>query len=97
MVSTGPARPSGARRASRRVLVFLATRPRWVTPVLAALLLVVGLATSGPASALALLLVAGLLAWLASLSWPLVDPQGRLLRGAAVVALVVLALTRLPG
>jgi hypothetical protein len=91
----GPVDGRRAQRRSRDVLIGVARRPRWLLPVLAAVLLVTGLATQGLASALALVAVAGLLAWLASHSWPVIDPQGRLLRVAAVVVLVAVALSRL--
>ncbi|MDP9408618.1 MAG: hypothetical protein M3P95_12360 [Actinomycetota bacterium] len=81
--------------ARRQWLIAVASRPRWLLPVLAAVLLVAGLAGSGLTSALALVAVAGLLAWLASHSWPVIDPQGRLLRVAAVVVLLAVAVTRL--
>ena len=92
MGERGPTGGSGAAR--RRWMLAVVSRPRWLLPVLAAVLLVAGLAGSGPTSALALLAVAGLLAWLASHSWPVIDPQGRLLRVAAVVVLLAVAVTR---
>ena len=95
MSERGPADGRRAQRRSRDALVGVAMRPRWLLPVLAAVLFVTGLATRGPASALALAGVAALLAWLASHSWPVIDPQGRLLRVAAVVVLLAVALTRL--
>lgn len=95
MSQRGPADGQGAQRRSRQALVRVAERPRWLLPVLAAVLLVTGLATSGAASALALTAVAALLAWLASHSWPVIDPQGRLLRVAAVVVLLAVAVSRL--
>lgn len=90
--------PSGRRSFPQRstpLLLALASRPRWVVPLLAAVLLVVGLAVSGLAGAVALLVVAALLGWLAALSWPVTDPQGRLLRVSAVVVILLVALSRL--
>ena len=94
MTEGGPAHGRGVHRRSRRALLGVAARPRWLLPVLAAVLLVTGLATTGPVSAWALIAVAGLLAWLASHSWPVIDPQGRLLRVAAVVVLLAVGLSR---
>lgn len=81
-------------RRSAPLAVGLASRPRWLVALVAVALLLTGLATSGPLAVVALLLLAGLLGWLASLSWPVTDPQGRLLRIAAVAVLVGVAITR---
>jgi len=83
------------RERSQGRLAAAAARPRWMLPVLAAALLVTGLASSGPMSFVALVAVAVLLAWLAMASWPIIDPQGRLLRVAAVLVLLAVAVTRL--
>jgi Family of unknown function (DUF6703) len=71
------------------VLLWLHQLPRWLAPVLAVALLVTGLAVGGWAGAIALFGLAAVLAWLASLSWPQLSAQGRLLR-IAVIGLVVL-------
>ena len=92
MVSSGPLR---RHRSGARLLLALATRPRWVLPVVAAVLLVGGLAGSGPFAVTALVAVAALLGLLARHSWPLIDPQGRLLRVAAIVVLLLVALAKL--
>jgi hypothetical protein len=90
--------PAGGRRDFERrsapMAFGLASRPRWLVALVALALLLTGLATEGPLAVAALLLLAGLLGWLASLSWPVTDPQGRLLRVAAVAVLVVVALPR---
>jgi hypothetical protein len=54
-------------------------------------LLVTGLAVPGWPGAVALVLVAAFLGWLAALSWPRLGPGPRLLRVAAVVGLLVIA------
>jgi hypothetical protein len=81
-------------RSSARPLVLLHQLPRWVVPILAAGLLVVGLAVPGWAGAAALVLVAAFLGWLAALSWPALNANGRLLRLAAVAGVLVLAVIR---
>jgi hypothetical protein len=78
-------------RASARPVVFLSQLPRWVVLVVAAGLLVTGLAVKGWIGAAALVLVAAFLSWLAALSWPATDRNGRLLRLAAVAGVLVLA------
>jgi O-antigen ligase len=87
----------GASRARQTVeqrsavpLLFLRQLPRWVLPVVLAVLLITGLTVHGIGAALALAAVALVLGWLAALSWPRLSPRGRLGR-AAVVALVLVA------
>ncbi len=77
--------------ASARPLVLLHQMPVWLVPLLLAALLVTGLAVPGWAGAAALVLVAGFLGWLASVSWPGLGPGPRLLRVAAVAGLLVVA------
>ena len=63
----------------------------WLVPLVLAGLLVTGLAVPGWLGALALVLVAAFLGWLAALSWPRLGPATRLLRVAAIVGLLVIA------
>jgi hypothetical protein len=79
-------------QSSARPLVWLHQQPVWFAPVLVAVLLIIGLAVAGWLGAIALVLVAGFLGWLASLSWPRVGTAGRLLRLAAVAAVLVVAI-----
>ena len=79
-------------RSSARALVLLHQQPVWLPPVVVAMLLLVGLAVPGWLGALALILVAVFLGWLAALSWPRVDRGGRLLRVAAVAGVLVVAI-----
>ena len=72
-------------------MVLLHQLPRWVVLVVVAGLLVTGLAVHGWIGAAALVLVAAFLGWLAALSWPATDRNGRLLRLAAVAGVLVLA------
>ena len=82
---------SSLERSSARPLVMLHQLPVWVVPIVLAGLLVTGLAVPGWLGAVALVLVAAFLAWLAALSWPQLGPGPRLLRVAAVVGLLVVA------
>lgn len=75
-------------RASAKPLLFL-QQLRWVMPVVLAGLLVAGIAVRGPGGAVAFVLLAAVLSWLAALSWPTLNPSSRLMRAAVVV--VVLA------
>lgn len=78
-------------RSSARVLLYLRQLPRWLPPVVLAALLLAGLTVHGPVGAVALVLVAAFLGWLAALSWPRLSPPGRLLRVAATACLLALA------
>jgi hypothetical protein len=81
-----PARASLEQR-SATVLLWMHQLPAWLPPVLAVVLLVIGLAVSGWGGAIAL-------GWLAMLSWPRLSAHGRLLRLAAVAAVLVVAVLR---
>jgi hypothetical protein len=86
---------SDARRtleqSSARPLVLLHQLPVWVVPLLLAALLIAGLAVPGWIGAVALVLVAAFLGWLAAVSWARLTPSGRLLRVAAIAGLLVVA------
>ncbi len=88
-----PARQTIEQR-SATVLLWLHQLPRWLAPVLAVALLVTGLAVGGWAGAVALFGLAVVLAWLASLSWPQLPVQGRVLRIAVIVLVVAVAVVR---
>jgi hypothetical protein len=80
-----------AERRSARPLLYLHQLPRWVPPVVLAVLLVVGLAVKGPAGAAALCGVAAVLGWLAALSWPRLSAGGRAGRLLTVLVLIAIA------
>jgi len=86
---------SDARRtleqSSARPLLLLHQLPVWVVPLLLAALLIAGLAVPGWIGAVALVLVAVFLGWLAAVSWPRLTPSGRLLRVAAIAGVLVVA------
>lgn len=88
-----PARQAIEQR-SATTLLWLHQLPRWLLPVLAAALLVTGLAVGGWGGAIALLGVAAVLGWLAAVSWPRLPAQGRLLRVCAVGLVVLAAVLR---
>jgi hypothetical protein len=79
-------------QASARPLVLMHQLPVWLPPVVVAGLLVTGLAVPGPVGAIALLLVAAFLGWLAALSWPQTKGGGRLLRLAAIAGVLAVAI-----
>ena len=88
--SASPARQAAERR-SARPLLYLHQLPRWVPPVVLAVLLVVGLAVKGPGGAVALCAVAAVLGWLAALSWPRLTAGGRAGRLVTILVLVAVA------
>ena len=78
-------------RRSAPVLLWLSSRPRFLLPLLVAVLLIGWLAAPA-APGLAMLLVLGLLlVWLSYLSWPALDGRARMLR-AAMLALIAVAI-----
>src|SRR5262245_39966007 len=77
-------------RFSARPLVFLTQLPRWVLLLIVLGLLISGFAVPGLIGALALLLVAILLGWLAYLSWPSINASGRVLRVLALACMVAI-------
>ena len=80
-------------RASAPVLLWLSSRPRFLLPLLVAVLLLGGLAAP-PTYGLPLLVVLTLLlAWLSYLSWPALDGRARALR-VAMLALIGVALVQ---
>jgi hypothetical protein len=85
-----PARAAAEQR-SAQPLLFLHQLPPWVAPIVAAVFLVAGLAIRGPVGAVALVVVAAALAWLAAISWPRLSASGRLARALAVAAMLALA------
>jgi hypothetical protein len=85
-----PARQAIERR-SAAVLLTLHQMPTWLAPVVLVALLVSGLAIRTWPGAIALGGVAVILGWLAALSWPRLTGQGRLLRVAVIVAVLVAA------
>jgi len=88
-----PARASIEQRSATSLL-WLHQLPRWLLPVLAVALLVTGLAVAGLAGAIALFALAAVLGWLAAVSWPRLNAQGRALRVLAVGLLVAAAVIR---
>jgi hypothetical protein len=73
---------------SARPLLIMNGLPRWLVPVVLAILLVAGLAISGPLGAILLLVLAVFLAWLVFLSWPALPATTRIIRVVIVVGLL---------
>jgi hypothetical protein len=80
-----------AERRSARPLMYLHQLPAWIAPLVLVGLLIAGLAVKGPGGGVALLGVAAVLGWLASLSWPQLSVTGRAGRVLAVLLILGLA------
>ncbi|MBA3742726.1 DUF6703 family protein [Sporichthya sp.] len=70
-------------------LAWMGRLPKLVLPGFVAIGLVVGLIAGGVLGLVLLVLVAGLLGWLLAAFWPMLPTAGRLLRVAALLAVVV--------
>lgn len=88
--SRAPQELTPLQRISLPLLTRLSGMPKWLVVVLLAVLLVLGMIQTGSLAWLGALIL-GLLTlfflWLLVLSWPVIPPSGRLLRGIVVVAL----------
>jgi hypothetical protein len=78
-------------RASLKPAAYLHHLPRWLPAALVAVAFVGGLAVRGWAGAALLFVVAAFLAWLATMSWPALGAQGRVMRVLALATLIALA------
>jgi hypothetical protein len=75
-------------------LLWMHQLPVWMLPVLAVGLLVAGFAVKGIGGAIALVVLAVVLGWLAAVSWPRLSAQSRLLRVIVVGAVLAAAVVR---
>lgn len=88
-----PARQALEHRSATSLL-WLHQMPRWLIPVLAAGLLVVGFAVGGVGGAVALCGLAVVLGWLAAVSWPRLSAHSRLLRVVVIGCVLAIAAFR---
>ncbi len=79
-------------RRSRPLLARVLTLPRWLLFGSTLLLLAIGVLVPGYPGALAFLVMAAYLAWLAALSWPVATTGTRVLRSLGVVLLLIFAI-----
>jgi membrane-bound ClpP family serine protease len=75
-------------RSSAKPLLFLRQLPWWLPLILVLGLMITGFVVPGWIGAVALVLVAAFLAWLAYISWPRVKIAGRVLRITAVACML---------
>jgi uncharacterized protein DUF6703 len=92
---------SGARAMvsarSRGILLRLSQLPRLVVPGVMLVLMLVGLSAPLPLALPAFAVIAAFVAWLAYLSWPILDPRARLLRAVMLAVVVGAAVGRVAG
>lgn len=81
-------------RRSAAPIVFLHQLPGWIVPLAFVAVLIIGFVVTGWVGAIALLFLAAFLGWFSYLSWPSIQLGGRLLRGLALTAVVVLAIAQ---
>jgi hypothetical protein len=86
-----PARPPSR---SAVALQRLSRLPKLLVPAVVLAMTVAGLAAPPVVAVPCLLLVAAFLAWLGAMSWPVLDPFGRLMRVLTVTLLVGAAVAR---
>jgi hypothetical protein len=90
MSTNRPTRQSVEQRSAASLL-YLRQLPTWVLLVVLVAALVTGLAVRGWIGAVALVVVAAFLGWLALVSWPRLNAAGRLGRAAAIAVLLTAA------
>jgi hypothetical protein len=78
-------------RRSATWLLWLHQLPRWPVPVLVGALIFAGLVIKGLVGALLLVGFAGILGWLAAISWPRLPVQSRLTRVLVIAAVLAYA------
>lgn len=76
-------------------LASLARLPKFLMPALVAVGVVGGLALGGIAGLVCLLAVVALLGWLLAAFWPLIPASGRVLRVAALIAVLAVGIINL--
>jgi hypothetical protein len=76
---------------SARPLVLMSRLPRWLVPVVLAILLVAGLAIYGPLGAILLLVLGLFLGWLVFVSWPALPATTRIIRVVVVLGILGVA------
>ena len=81
-------------RSSARPLLFLRQLPWWIPLLVVLALMITGFAVPGWIGAVALVLVAAFLVWLAYMSWPRVNTRGRVLRILAVACMLAAAVVQ---
>jgi hypothetical protein len=94
--ATGSTRANAERRFAVPI-AYLAQLPRWLPFLVVVAIVLVAAFVGGVAGGVLLVVVAGLLAVLAYMSWPALPPQGRLIRVAAIGMVVIATVLMIRG
>ena len=95
MPSSAPRTALGER--SRQALLVLSRLPRLVIPVVVLVLMLIGVSGPLPFALPAFAIIALFVAWLAYLSWPVLDTRGRVTRCLMLVIVIGSAVARTQG
>lgn len=90
----GPVRAK-VEKSCAAFVVWLSGLPRVLPPVVVALLFLGGIIVSGVIGCVLILLVVAFMSLLTYLAWPSLTPAARLIRVAVLLAIAILAVTRL--
>ncbi len=88
---------SALRERSRPLLVRLSRLPKLVIPAAMLACMLIGLAAPLPVALVALAFATAFVAWLAVLSWPVLDVKGKFVRGLMLGLVVGSAIARVNG
>ena len=96
-----PATTSQARRTlevkSAGPLLILHRLPRWLIPIIMAVFLLLGLLIDQAWAGIFILAIAGFLAWLLALSWPVILTGSKIFRTIVIVVVAVVGVMKLMG
>ena len=95
MPSSAPRTALGER--SRQALLVLSRLPRLVIPVVVLVLMLIGVSGPLPFALPAFAIIALFVAWLAYLSWPVLDTRGRVTRCLMLAIVIGSAVARTQG
>jgi hypothetical protein len=98
---TPPPQKSDARRELERrsagPLLVLHRMPRWLIPLIMAVLMLLGLFISAPWAGIFIVAIAVFLAWLLVLSWPVIMPGSRFFRLIVIAVVAVVGVMKMLG
>ena len=97
--------PQGPTSSARRTLevksagplLVLHRMPRWLIPVIMAVLMLLGLFIEAAWAGIFILAIAVFLAWLLALSWPVILPSSRVFRVIVILVVATVGVMKLAG
>lgn len=84
-------------RRSAGALLVLHRMPRWLIPLIMAVLMLLGLFISAAWAGIFIVAIAVFLAWLLVLSWPVIMPGSRLFRLIVIAVVAVVGVMKMLG